>query len=390
MDSSQHHVFRSPTFIFVLIMMGLGLVQVYSASFVYSTEVFNNGLFFFERHLVNVGVALVALILVSRIPLAFLEKWGWVLWILAAGMLLLCFIPGLGVRAGGATRWLRLPFSFRFEPSELAKVSFCFLAASLMIYRETNPGRFRKKGFLVVLAVLFVAPLLILLKQPDFGSFALILTVGGLLLFTSGLAWKWFLGFGVAAAFAFYTLIMQVPYRKARLISFLDPWSDPAQKGFQVIQSMLSFSSGEFFGVGLGQGQGKLFFLPEAHTDFTLAVYGEETGFIGFVLLMLMYGLLIHRGLRIARTSHSNYAKYLALALTATFTLNVFTNMGVALGMLPTKGLTLPFMSYGGSSLLMLGVLFGTLINLERQLPQTSEGRSLYRGRRVTATVARI
>jgi len=345
--------------------MGIGLVQVYSASFVYSTEVLGSGLFFFKRQLINMLVSLVALYLAFRIPLKWFEKWGWTLWLLAAGLLLLCFVPGVGIRAGGATRWLRLPLSLRFEPSELAKVSFCLFIASIISLIHRKSPYLQSKKFVVAVLVGLFAPLLILLKQPDFGSFALIFAVGGIALFFHGLKWRWVFAFIASAAVAFYFLIMQVPYRKARLVSFLDPWSDPEQKGFQVIQSMLSFSSGEFFGVGLGQGQGKLFFLPEAHTDFTLAVFGEENGFIGFLFLMIIYSLLIHRGLRASFHASSIYTRTLAICLTSTFALNVFVNMGVALGLLPTKGLTLPFMSYGGSSVVMLGFLFGLLINIE-------------------------
>ncbi|MGE3757541.1 MAG: FtsW/RodA/SpoVE family cell cycle protein, partial [Pseudobdellovibrionaceae bacterium] len=165
---------------------------------------------------------------------------------------------------------------------------------------------------------------------------------------------------------AFYILVMSVPYRRARVLGFLDPWSDPESKGFQVIQSMLSFHSGGLTGVGLGQGQGKLFFLPEAHTDFTLAVLGEEMGFVGFILLMFLYGFIVFKGFQIAIRTGSPFRKAVALGLTMTFALTVFINVGVVLGILPTKGLTLPFLSYGGSSLLTKSLMFGFLLAIER------------------------
>jgi cell division protein FtsW len=167
---------------------------------------------------------------------------------------------------------------------------------------------------------------------------------------------------------AFYLLVMRVPYRRDRVLGFLDPWADPEQKGFQVIQSMLSFHSGGITGAGLGQGQGKLFFLPEAHTDFTLAVFGEEMGYVGFLCLLTLYGYVVLRGFQISLKCESIFRKALALGISMTFGLSVFINAGVVMGLLPTKGLTLPFLSYGGSSIVTLCFMFGLLLNLERHL----------------------
>jgi cell division protein FtsW len=172
---------------------------------------------------------------------------------------------------------------------------------------------------------------------------------------------------------AFYLLVMRVPYRRARVLAFMDPWADPEQKGFQVIQSMLSFHSGGVTGAGLGQGQGKLFFLPEAHTDFTLAVMGEEIGFIGVVLVLALYGYVVMRGFQIAIRCENPFRKALALGISMTFALSIFINCGVVMGLLPTKGLTLPFLSYGGSSLMTLCLMFGLLLNIEKNLIQENQ-----------------
>jgi cell division protein FtsW len=158
---------------------------------------------------------------------------------------------------------------------------------------------------------------------------------------------------------------MRVPYRRARILAFLNPWEDPEQKGFQAIQSMLSFHSGGFWGVGLGQGQGKLFFLPEAHTDFTLAVLGEEMGFVGFCSILLLYGFIVWRGFQVAFKTEDLFRRSVALGFSLIFAMNVFINSGVVMGLLPTKGLTLPFLSYGGSSLVTLCFMLGLLLNLE-------------------------
>ncbi|MCB0412631.1 MAG: FtsW/RodA/SpoVE family cell cycle protein, partial [Bdellovibrionales bacterium] len=163
-------------------------------------------------------------------------------------------------------------------------------------------------------------------------------------------------------------LVVQVPYRYQRIQAFLDPWSDPSHKGFQVIQSMLSFHSGGLTGVGLGQGQGKLFFLPEAHTDFTLAVLGEEMGFLGFLLVVSLFGFIVFRSLQIALQNEDFERRAIALGLCLVFSFQIFINMGVSMGLLPPKGLTLPFLSYGGSSLICSCLAMGWILNLDRQL----------------------
>jgi cell division protein FtsW len=195
------------------------------------------------------------------------------------------------------------------------------------------------------------------------------------ILFCFGLNWK-ILATGILASIpVFYLMVMRVPYRRARVMAFLDPWSDPENSGFQAIQSMLSMRSGGLWGVGLGQGQGKLFFLPEAHTDFTLAVFGEELGFIGMSILLILYAFILIRCLQVALSVHTKFLRITVIGLTSIFWLSVMINAGVVMGLLPTKGLTLPFLSYGGSSLVMMGLLFGVILNIEahQQFPTLEE-----------------
>lgn len=354
----------SPLLLAILLLMGVGLVQVYSASYVFASESYGNGLYFFQRQLAFAGLAFVALLFAAQIPMRWVEKWGWTVWLAAAICVMATLIPGIGVRVGGAVRWIQLPLGLRFEPSEVLKLSFSLLFASLLVPKQTGLAKI-KWPFLLIMVT---APLFFLLKQPDFGSFVIIVLVGLGMLFAFGLKWRYILA-GLAVVLpAFALLVMNVPYRRARMLAFLDPWADPSQKGFQVIQSMLSFSSGGIFGEGLGQGQGKLFFLPEAHTDFTLAVLGEETGFVGFALVLGLYGFIVVRGFQISLKSESVFHRALALGLALTFGLSVFINAGVVLGLLPTKGLTLPFLSYGGSSLVALCLMLGLLLNIEKEL----------------------
>jgi cell division protein FtsW len=345
-------------------LMGVGLVQVYSSSYVFATESYGDGLYFFKRQILFTGIALLTMLLTAIVPFQHIQKWGWIAWPVASLLVLATFIPGIGVRVGGALRWIQLPFGFRFEPAELMKISAVLLFASLI----TRKDNFLGKVHPMIIPLAIVAPCVLLLKQPDFGTFAILVVTATSLLFAFGLKWRWIVAAGLAALPAFFILIMRVPYRRARVISFLDPWSDPEQNGFQAIQSMLSFHAGGLSGVGLGQGQGKLFFLPEAHTDFTLAVFGEEMGFVGVLILLAIYGFIVFRGIQIAMKCEESFKRVTALGFSIIFGLSVFINAGVVMGLLPTKGLTLPFLSYGGSSLVVLCFMFGLLLSIENAI----------------------
>ncbi|MBS1970117.1 MAG: putative lipid II flippase FtsW [Bdellovibrionales bacterium] len=367
----------SSLFLSVIALIGIGLVQVYSSSFIFAIESYGDGLFFFKKQLVFALIAFAALIGAIHIPFKYIEKYGWLMWVGAAGLVLSTFIPGVGVRVGGAIRWIQLPLGIRFEPAELLKISFSLLFASL-ICRQQN---FLAKLKWPVLVALVLVPMGLLLKQPDFGSFAIILMVGVGLLFAFGLRWRYIAAAATVILPAVYFLVMAVPYRRARVLAFLDPWSDPASRGFQVIQSMLSFHSGGLTGAGIGQGQGKLFFLPEAHTDFTLAVFGEEMGFVGFLIILSLYGFVVMRGIQIAVRAEEPFKKSMVLGLTLSFALSVFINAGVVMGLLPTKGLTLPFLSYGGSSLVVLCFTFGLILNVENSLESGDLSKKFGRAR---------
>jgi cell division protein FtsW len=302
------------------------------------------------------------MIATASVPFRWIEKFGWLLWPVAAVGIVGTMIPSFGVRAGGAARWLLIPGLGVFEPSELLKISLSLLLATYFSRRTEQLGKYEGPAR----ALLLILPLFLVLRQPDFGTFFICSAVFIGVLFAFGLKWRYVIGAVSVAIPSFYFLVMKVPYRRARILAFLDPWADPEQKGFQVIQSMLSIQSGGLTGAGLGQGQGKLFFLPEAHTDFTLAVLGEEMGFLGILVVLALYGYLVFRGLQITTRTERPFAKVLALGLSLTFGLSVFINAGVVMGLLPTKGLTLPFLSSGGSSLVMSCFLFGLLLSVER------------------------
>lgn len=348
-------------------LLGIGLVQVYSSSFIFATESRGDGLFFFKRQLFFVVVSVILMLGTALAPWKLIERYGYLLWIFAFCGVLATFVPHLGIRAGGAARWLNLPGGFVFEPSELLRVSVSLAFATVLTRRQEFLGNWEWLARILFFAI----PMMFVLKQPDFGSFSICFLVLSSLLFAFGLPWAVIIAGVSAAVPAFYFIVMTSPYRKARVMAFLDPWADPGKKGFQAIQSMLSFGSGHLTGSGLGEGQGKLFFLPEAHTDFTLAVLGEEIGFIGFLVLISIYGFVVLRGLQIAARIEDRFAKSMVLGLSLTFAYSVFVNVGVVMGMLPTKGLTLPFLSYGGSSLLMTCFMFGLILNAEANDRQT-------------------
>ena len=342
--------------------MGLGLVQVYSTSALYSQETLGRFEHYAARQLQFVVLAVLIIWMISQLKISLIKQWGWMLWILGAVGVALTFVPGLGVTVGGATRWLQVTTSQRLEPSEFLRVGLILWLATFFSFR----GSMLEKWPWWLLLVLSVLPLGLLVKQPDFGSFVIILSVAVVVLFAFGLQRRVLVALGLVLIPMFVFLITQAAYRMNRIQAFLDPWKDPEQKGFQVIQSMLSFSNGGFLGAGLGASQGKLYFLPEAHTDFTLAVFGEEWGFWGFAGLMALYGFLCYRGFLIAVQAKDSFEKVLALGLTVLFSFSFLINVGVVLGVLPTKGLTLPFLSYGGSSLLATAILWGLLLAVER------------------------
>ncbi len=347
----------------VFFLIGIGLVQVYSSSYIFATEVYGDGLFFFRKQLLYAVLALIVLFFISYIRWGTAQRLGMALWFVAIAGVAATFIPGIGAKVGGAHRWLQLPFGLRFEPAELLRVTFPFMLAPLIA--QYARGSIDRKWVMRFLAVM--APLGLLLAQPDFGSFVIL---GGLtlsLFVAFGLRWRFLIGAATLAIPALAAMILFSPYRRLRVEAFLNPWADPAEKGFQVIQSMLSFYSGGITGVGLGQGQGKLFFLPEAHTDFTLAVLGEEMGFIGFFILLMVYGFLVFRGFQVTLQLKRLRDRALALSFSLLIVFAVFINVGVSLGLLPTKGLTLPLISYGGSSLVATALLIGWLLNLERE-----------------------
>ncbi len=344
-----------------LILVTSGTVMIYSSSSAIAAARFGDGYFFIKKQVMFVVLGLGVMIVLSRIPYYYLRKVAYFSILFSVALLSLLLIRGLGTRVGGATRWLDLGV-FSFQVTELVKVSFVLFLAHFLTKKEEHIKEFNK-GFLPPLIITTIIIVLILL-QPDFGT-AMIMAM--LLIFVLYLAGSRILHLAGLAALlvpAGFMLVMHKGYRLDRFLSFLDPWKDPTNSGFQIIQSFLSFGSGGVAGVGLGNSMQKLFYLPEPHTDFILSVIGEESGFIGITIIILLFVIFVLRGFMISYRTPDLFGTLLASGLTILIALGAFINMAAVMGLIPTKGLVLPFLSYGGTSLIMTLATVGVLLNI--------------------------
>jgi cell division protein FtsW len=344
-----------------LLLVTIGTVMVYSSSSILAMERFRDGQFFLKKQLFFVCLGLGIMGLATRIPYYKLRRLAWPGIILSAFFLLLIWVPHLGIRAGGATRWLNLGV-FSFQVSEMVKVALILFLAHYMT-EKTNHIREFRQGLLIPLGITGVLVGLILL-QPDFGTTVIIALITLMMIYLAGGRIVHIAGLAALFLPVAVWLLLHKSYRMARLLAFLDPWKDPRHSGFQIIQSLISFGSGGTFGVGIGDGMQKLFYLPEPHTDFILSVIAEESGFIGVGLILFLNSILIVRGFQIALKAPDLFGNLLAAGLTMMLALEAFINIAGVMGLIPLKGLALPFLSYGGTSLIMSLVAVGILLNI--------------------------
>ncbi|WP_290649422.1 putative lipid II flippase FtsW [Aquisalimonas sp.] len=330
----------------------IGLVVVTSASMSLAESQFGAPFYYVQRQLLFVGMAVVVSWAVLQVPIRTWYQASGVLLLLALLLLVLVLVPGVGREVNGASRWIPVGI-FHLQVSEVAKFGVLFYLAAYLV-RRGDRVRGSMQGFLIPIALLGVSGLL-LLMQPDFGGAMVLVATGLGLLFLAGVPlWRFAVLVAGAGGIA-WTLIMTSPYRVTRLTAFVDPWADPFNTGFQLTQSLIAIGRGEWFGVGLGASVQKLFYLPEAHTDFVFAVLAEELGLLGVLAVLALYGWIVWRVLSIgaaALRAQQPFGGYLCFATGFWLGLQSFINVGVNMGLLPTKGLTLPLMSYGGSSLL--------------------------------------
>jgi cell division protein FtsW len=363
----------------VLAILLLGLVMVTSASVSIASKETGDVFFYLERQLILSVIGCSAAALVFFLPTRLWDRISMPLLIAACALLLLVLIPGIGHQVNGARRWIRL-IGFNFQVSELARVFVLIYMASYAVRRSeelrgTFGGLVRPLGLLTLVAAL-------LLLEPDFGAATVLFATGFGLLFVAGARLRYTIGMMIIAGAGFVALAITSPYRLARIMGFLNPWADYERTGFQLAQSLIAIGRGEWFGVGLGGSVQKLFYLPEAHTDFLFAVLAEELGLAGVVLTLALFIALVWRSFHIARLAQSvglQFASYLAVGFGLWLGLQAFINIGVNMGVLPTKGLTLPLMSYGRSSLVVTLAWVGLLLRVYHEAMAESRGSATVR-----------
>ncbi|MEW6674580.1 MAG: putative lipid II flippase FtsW [Nitrospirota bacterium] len=347
-----------------ILLIGFGALMIYSSTSVITPVLAKKNVtefYYFKRHMFTMLIGFGIMFFAYRLKLSTIKKMAVPLLIFSFVLLILVFVPGIGVSANNARRWIRL-WPSTFQPSELVKLSMVIFLAkymSMLEYRTDSLVSFIKP--VLVMAVFQV----VFLKQPDFGSVISLMLLTFIMLFLSGIRLRYLAYLSVLALPIIYKLIME-PYRLKRVMAFLDPWKDPQGSGFQLVQSFIALGSGGLTGVGLGKSRQKLAFLPESHTDFIFSLIGEELGFIGVLVVITLFLFLFIKGISIANRSRDKFVYYLAFGLSLMISLQALINFAVATGMVPTKGLPLPFISYGGSSLFVNMAAIGILLNISK------------------------
>ncbi|WP_371323378.1 putative lipid II flippase FtsW [Dechloromonas sp. ZY10] len=364
----------------ILALLFTGLVMVYSASIATAEGGrFTNHqpAYFLIRHGIFLCVGLVAAGIAFQVPLGFWQKYSPWLFMLGVILLAVVLVPGIGRDVNGARRWLPLGFA-NLQPSELMKL-FAVLYAADYTVRKINVMHDLKQAFLPMFGAMAVVGML-LLKEPDFGAFVVIISIAMAILFLGGLKARLFALLIVGLLIAFTIMIIVSPYRRDRVFGFMDPWADAFGRGYQLSHSLIAFGRGELFGVGLGASVEKLFYLPEAHTDFLLAVIAEELGFVGVLTVIALFALIVQRAFAIGRLCvqlDRLYPALVAMGIGVWMGVQSFINMGVNMGLLPTKGLTLPLMSFGGSGIVANCTALAILLRIDWENRQLMRGGKL-------------
>ena len=347
-----------------ILLIGFGALMIYSTTSVITPVLAKRGVtefYYFKRHVFTILIGFSFMFLAYRLKTSTIKKMAIPLLIFSFVLLILVFLPNIGVSAGGARRWIKL-WPSTFQPSELVKLSMVIFLAryiSMPGYRTDSFISFIKPIFIVIIFQIAI------LKQPDFGAAMSLAFLTFAMLFLSGIRLRYIASLLVFVMPVIFKLITE-PYRLKRLTSFLDPWKDAQGSGFQLVQSFIALGSGGLTGVGLGCSKQKLSYLPESHTDFIFSIIGEEFGFIGVLVVITLFLLLFIKGISIANRAKDGFVYYLAIGLSLMISLQALINFAVATGLVPTKGLPLPFVSYGGSALLVNLAAIGILLNISR------------------------
>ncbi|UDM15885.1 putative lipid II flippase FtsW [Vogesella sp. XCS3] len=363
----------------IALLLSISLVMVYSASIAYAEAdaATNNRYFYLFRHMIFMTIGLAGAAITFQVPTSIWQKYAGKFFLFAGFLLVLVLIPGIGKVVNGSRRWINLVV-LNLQPSEVMKLAAAIYAADYTVRKAAKLHSVRE-GFLPILAAIVVVALLLLL-EPDFGALMVVMSITMGIVFLGGINLRIFAGLAVMAVCAVVLLIITSPYRLKRVLGFLDPWDDPYGKGYQLSHSLIAIGRGEWFGVGLGGSVEKLFYLPEAHTDFIMAVISEEFGFVGICVVLGLYAWIVRRAFHIGTESKQlerYYQSLVAQGIGIWLGVQTFFNVGVNMGLLPTKGLTLPLMSFGGSAMLC------NLASLAVLLRVDYENRRLMRGFKV-------
>ena len=357
----------------ILLLLAIGLIMLASSSLAISEKQFNDPLHYFWRQVIALCIGITCAVITLRLPLRFWQFMSVPMLILGTLGLTLVLLPGVGKEVNGSLRWIQLgPFSF--QASETMKICIIAYMAGYLV-RQQEQVRNNFAGFIRPIGIVIIVAGLLLL-EPDFGAAVVLFATTLGMLFLAGVPMSRFIAWGLLAVSALFTLAVLSPYRMQRLMSFLDPWQDPYDSGFQLTQALIAFGRGEWFGVGLGSSVQKLFYLPEAHTDFIFAVLAEETGLFGIIVVVLLFSFIVCRAFSIGQVAQSSgklFAAYFAYGIGLMIGIQAFINIGVNMGLLPTKGLTLPLFSYGGNSLIVNCVLLGLLLRIEYENRQSKD-----------------
>jgi cell division protein FtsW len=353
----------------VLILVGFGVVMVYSTSGV-QADAEGNGYYFLFRHLVSIAVGLLAMGVASVVPYTSLRRSGVVFPLLFLAFVLLMFtlIPGVGAKINNARRWLPLGTFRTFQPSEVVKL---ILVIYFSCYMTKKQEKIQSFSFTVLPSLIILGTFFtLIILQPDLGTAVNVVLLCVSIWFFAGVRFTHLIGVSLFALPVILGIAWNSPYQKTRLVCFLDPWQDPQGTGYQLIQSLIAIGKGGLAGTGLGSGQQKLFYLPEPYSDFIFSTVGEELGFLGAVVIICLFGIVLWRGMVIAFHAPDLFGTFLAFGITMLIGIQAIINLGVVTGLMPTKGLPLPFISHGGTSLIVCLTGSGILLNISKYCPE--------------------
>lgn len=348
-------------FVLVLLLLVIGMLMVYSSSHVWAEYKYGDQYYFLKRQLLFAALGIVAMAMFVSIPIYAIRKHVHTIFFACIVLLILVLIPGIGLVRGGAQSWIGVG-AFSIQPAEFMKLGLILFLAHYLATNERYIQTFFRGFFIPLLLILFCFGLIML--QPDLGTGVVLVLTSVLMLFIAGATFRYFVFLSLLGLIGFAALIVSAPYRINRITAFLNPWDDPLGDGFQIIQSLYAIGPGKLMGLGYGNSLQKYFYLPEPQTDFIFAIIGEELGFLGGTFVILLFYLLCRRGIRVAYLSLDPFLRYAAIGIVLMVTIQFMINISVVIGLIPITGITLPFLSYGGSSLTLTLASMGILLNI--------------------------